>query len=94
MSKGWCLYLFTPLLVLGMVVDALLLQKRDTSQEPLIIPLLLDQNRYFINVTMSSGSGEQTFNLALSTGTGYTVVAGTDCPSCDNAERQDMPSSS
>ncbi|THU87757.1 acid protease [Dendrothele bispora CBS 962.96] len=85
-AREWCFSLFVFLLVHGTVADTTSLQKRDSSdQQTVLIPLFLDQNRYFINVTMSLGPGEQSFNPALSTGTGYTVVAGTDCASCDDS---------
>ncbi|KAF5361606.1 hypothetical protein D9758_007378 [Tetrapyrgos nigripes] len=86
MYKDWGLFLCLLLLALGFTVDAGSVLRRDTLQETLYIPLRLDQNnRYLVNVTMSTGSGQQTFNFALSTGTGYTVVAGTNCSTCNGA---------
>ncbi|KAJ3997884.1 aspartic peptidase domain-containing protein [Lentinula boryana] len=60
--------------------------KRDTdpSLETLIIPLALDNTpRYSVAVGMSPGPDQQSFSFVLSTGTGYSVVAGVNCDNCD-----------
>ncbi|KAJ3751095.1 aspartic peptidase domain-containing protein [Lentinula detonsa] len=60
--------------------------KRDTdpSLETLIIPLALDNTaRYSVAVGMSPGPDQQSFSFILSTGTGYSVVAGVNCDNCD-----------
>ncbi|KAJ3724315.1 aspartic peptidase domain-containing protein [Lentinula guzmanii] len=73
------------LLFLGHLVVAAF-NKRDTdpSLETLIIPLALDNTpRYSVAVGMSPGPDQQSFSFILSTGTGYSVVAGVDCDNCD-----------
>ncbi|KAJ4499357.1 aspartic peptidase domain-containing protein [Lentinula lateritia] len=61
------------------------LDKRDTdpSLETLIIPLTLDNtSRYSVDVGMSPGPDQQSFSFVLTTGTGYSVVAGVGCNDC------------
>ncbi|KAJ3849520.1 hypothetical protein EV368DRAFT_67380 [Lentinula lateritia] len=61
------------------------LDKRDTdpSLETLIIPLTLgNTSRYSVDIGMSPGPDQQSFSFIVTTGTGYSVVAGVGCNDC------------
>ncbi|KAJ4485470.1 aspartic peptidase domain-containing protein [Lentinula aciculospora] len=66
------------------VVAATVFNKRDTdsSLETLVIPLALNNSSYSVAVDMSPGPDQQSFNFVLTTGTGYSVVAGVGCDDC------------
>ncbi|TFK57717.1 acid protease [Heliocybe sulcata] len=63
---------------------SLLSKRSDGGQSPVTIPLTVDASgKYAVKVNISSGPETQHFGLAISTGTGYTMVAGSECDSCD-----------
>ncbi|KZT22082.1 acid protease [Neolentinus lepideus HHB14362 ss-1] len=58
-------------------------KRSDGGMSPITVPLTMEASwRYVAKVNMSSGPETQYFSLAISTGTGYTMVAGSTCDSC------------
>ncbi|TFK31098.1 aspartic peptidase domain-containing protein [Crucibulum laeve] len=59
------------------------------SRPPVIVPLTTDINRrYVIQIEMAN----TTFPFALSLGTGYSLVAASDCTSCGSEQKYDLNS--
>ncbi|KAF9005390.1 acid protease [Hymenopellis radicata] len=61
---------------------------RDDARQPplqtLTIPLTLtDDRKYLVGINMSPGPNVQGFHFAVTTGTGYSMVVGDSCGSCD-----------
>ncbi|KAK0446528.1 aspartic peptidase domain-containing protein [Desarmillaria tabescens] len=76
---------------LGIAASSLLvagdLQSRDAPPQRLEVPIAVDSNKkYSVHVNMSPGPQSQNFTFALSFGTGYTIVAGTACDTCDGVK--------
>ncbi|TFK38596.1 aspartic peptidase domain-containing protein [Crucibulum laeve] len=64
-------------------------QQGPVPPPPVIVPLTTDVNRrYVIEVEMAN----TTFPFALSLGTGYSLVAASDCTSCGSEKRYDVNS--
>ncbi|KAF8900586.1 aspartic peptidase domain-containing protein [Mucidula mucida] len=52
--------------------------------QTLTIPLTLtDDRKYLVGINMSPGPNVQGFHFAVTTGTGYSMVVGDSCDSCD-----------
>lgn len=67
-----------------LLVAGLDLQRRDAPPGTLQVPISVDSNKKnSVHVNMSPGPRSQNFTFVLSFGTGYTVVAGTACDTCD-----------
>ncbi|KAJ3768122.1 aspartic peptidase domain-containing protein [Lentinula raphanica] len=83
------------LLFFSQSVEAFL-EKRDTDPalETLVIPLALDNiARYSVAVDMSPGPDQQSFGFVVTTGTGYSVVAGVNCDDCEGVSSYNISQS-
>ncbi|KAJ7579823.1 aspartic peptidase domain-containing protein [Mycena floridula] len=86
---------FSLYFILALVIPGFsLIHKRDAPLQTLVVPVTVDENQvYSVQVNMSSAT-PQKFSFALSTGTGYSMVAGRGCQSCNGVPSYDQSASS